>query len=260
MRTGIRCRRGCRAAERPLEQALGAFDDALDARILVDDPERIGRYAFTNTIVRQAVHDEIPRARHARLDARVGLAMEASPAGGHASAELALHFREAILLVGAEKAIEHTSRAGRDAASDFAFEDAVAYFDEALALLEQHAPNDASGRVELLIDRASAQVYVDERGGVLAAREAIERARTDGSPTQFGRAVAVFVEPMYGAAAFPDETLPGSSTRLAWCSATPTALQARLLAYESFKYAVHQLRGDGRGVSRSSRSCWLRGG
>ena len=139
-----------------------------------------------------------------------------------------------------------------DAASDFAFEDAVAYFDEALALLEQHAPNDASGRVELLIDRASAQVYVDERAGVLAAREAIERARTDGSPTQFGRAVAVFVEPMYGAAAFPDETRGLFDEARAVLGDTNTALQARLLAYESFKYAVHQLRGDGRALAEQS--------
>src|SRR5439155_145055 len=68
-----------------------------------------------------------------------------------------------------------------------------------------YSSGDASARVDLLTDLASAEVYVDERAGVETALRAVDAARTDGSAAQFGRAVAVFVEPVYGVSAFPAE-------------------------------------------------------
>jgi class 3 adenylate cyclase len=242
-----------RAADQPLESVLAGFDHALDARIVSENPSRPGRYAFSNALVRQVLHSDMSRAKRAQLHARVGAAMEASMPGEHASAELAVHFGHALALVGADKALEYTTRAGQDALADFAFEDAAVHFERALALVEEHAPKDAARRVELLIDLATALVYVDERAGVEAARRAVERARADGSTTQFGRAVEVFVEPMYGAAAFPAETTQLLDEARTVLGDTNPALRARLLAYESFKYGVFQLRGrDGRALAEES--------
>ena len=86
-----------------------------------------------------------------------------------------------------------------------------------------------------------------------ATLTAVEQARTDGSASQFGRAVAVFVEPTYGTAAYPDQTVGLFDEARAVLGTTNPALRARLLAYESFKYAVHQLRGrDGRALGEES--------
>ena len=242
-----------RAAEQPLADVLDAFDLALEARILHETDEQSGHYAFSNAVVRQVLHGEMPRARRAHLHARVGAAIEASPGQEHAAAELAVHFGHALPLVGADKAIEYTTRAGHDSVADFAFEDAVAHFEHALALVEQHSPKDTSRRIELLIDLAGALVYVDERAGVEAALRAVDLARTDGSPTQFGRAVEVFVEPMYGAATFPAETTKLFDEARSVLGDTNIALRARLLAFESFKYGVFQLAGrDGRMLAEES--------
>ena len=102
--------------------------------------------------------------------------------------------------------------------------------------------------VELLTDLAGALIQVDESAGVDAARRAVDAARADGTPAQFGRAVAVFVEPMYGVHAFPSlVTALLDEARAPRSASDHAALRARLLAFEAFKYAAFQLRGrDGR--------------
>ena len=241
------------AAEVPLEEVLGTFDTALAARIVDEDIVRPGRYLFANALIWQTLYHDMPRGTRTRLHARVGNGLEASARQRNVAALLARHFQQALPLVGAEKAIEYTAQAGRDALAEFAFDEAAARFETALGLLEEHTPKDTAGRVELLIDRAGALVYVDEREGVKAALMAVEQARVDGSASQFGRAVAAFVEPTYGTAAYPDQTVRLFDEARSVLGTTNPALRARLLAYESFKYAVHQLRGrDGRALAEES--------
>jgi tetratricopeptide (TPR) repeat protein len=171
----------------------------------------------------------------------------------YAAAELALHFTHAVPLVGAHKAIEYTTQAGRDALADLAFEDAAAHFERALRLVEQHAQDDTDSRVELLTDLASALVYVDERAGVETALRAVDAARADGTAAQFGRAVAVFVEPVYGVVGFPTEvSRVFDEVRVVLGEGHP-ALRARLQAFEAFKYATNQLHGrDARALAREA--------
>ena len=169
--------------------------------------------------------------------------MEASAGSVHAAAELAFHFTRAVPLVGSGKAISYTTQAGHDAVRDFAFEDAATYFERALELVEQYEPSPASRRVELLTDLASALVYVDEKAGVETALRAVDTARRDGSLVQFGRAVAVAVEPVYGVIAFPAKVTSLFDEARAVLGNGDPALRARLLAFEAFKYATHTLHG-----------------
>jgi hypothetical protein len=171
----------------------------------------------------------------------------------YAAAQLALHFTHAVALVGADKAIEYTTLAGRDALADLAFEDAVVHFARALRLVEQYSPGDASARVDLLTDLASAEVYVDEQAGVETALRAVDAARTDGSAAQFGRAAAVFVEPVHGVFAFPAEVKGVFDEVRVVLGDNDPALRARLLAFEAFKYATNQLHGrDARALAREA--------
>ena len=145
------------AAEVPLENVLDAFDAALAARIVDEDATRPGRYLFANALIWQTLYHDMPRARRTRLHARVGSGLEASARHSNTAALLARHFQQALPLVGAEKAIEYTAQAGRDALAEFAFDEAAARFESALRLLEENAPKDTAQKVELLIDRASAR-------------------------------------------------------------------------------------------------------
>ncbi|MCU1427659.1 MAG: family transcriptional regulator [Actinomycetia bacterium] len=241
------------AAGQPIDGVLASLDRAVEAGLVDADAALVGCYAFAHALIRQTVNAELGTARRAQIHAAVGKAMEEADGSIHRAAELALHFTEALPLVGARKAITYTTQAGLDALADFAFEDAVAHFEHALRLLEQHAPHDKPRRAELLTDLASALVYVDEQAGVETALRAVNAARNDGSPAQFGRAVAVFVEPTYGALTFPGEVTKLFDEARSVLDDRDPALRARLLAFEAFKYAVYQLRGrDGRRIAEEA--------
>ena len=242
-----------RAAGEPTAHILEALDVATDAGLVRQDPVRSGRYTFSHALVRQTLNATGGTARRAQLHARAGTAMEESEGSPYAAAELALHFVHAVPLLGARKAIEYTTQAGRDALADLAFEDATAHFERALHLVDQHTPTDKDSRVELLTDLASALVYVDERAGVETALRAVDAARADGTPAQFGRAVAVFVEPVYCVVAFPTEVMNVLDEARVVLGADVPALRARLLASESFKYATNQVHGrDAQALAREA--------
>jgi class 3 adenylate cyclase/tetratricopeptide (TPR) repeat protein len=238
-----------RAAEKPAAEVLESLDQAAHAGLVRQDETRMGRYRFTHALIRQTLTASLSTARLAQLHAAVGAAME-SGAGPRSASDLARHFTYAAPLVGVERAIQYTVQAGREALDNVAFEAAVAKFTDALELLDQYSPESDGLRVELLTDRASALVYVDERAGVDAALRAVEAARAEGSPAHFGRAVAVFVEPMHAVAAYPAEVTALFDEARVVLGGNEAALRARLLAFEAFKYAVYQLTGrDGRALA-----------
>ena len=175
-----------RATERPAAEVLESLDLAAAARLVHEHSGRMGWYAFSHALVRQTLYAELGSARRAQAHASVGLALEEGAVDPPA-AVLALHYAQAVLLVGAPKAIEHTTRAGHEALADLAFEDAASYFERALALLEEHEPGDTAHRIELLTDLANALDFVDERAGVDTAFRAVDAARAHGTPEQLAR-------------------------------------------------------------------------
>jgi class 3 adenylate cyclase/DNA-binding SARP family transcriptional activator len=232
------------AAQRPTGDVLESLDQATDARLVRERPGRMGQYAFSHALIRQTVYQELRTARRARLHARVGSAMEEADGSELPVAALAHHFTQAVPLGTALKAIEYTTKAGHEAVADLAFEDAVAHFERALDLLEQHVPGDRAQRVELLTDLADALVEVDEGAGVEAALRAVETARETGSPEQFGRAVAVFSERKHVGSQYlkADFATLYDETRAVLGDSDP-GLRARLLALEAFDYATDVLQG-----------------
>ena len=211
---------------------------------------RRGSYCFSHALIRQTLYAELGTGRRAQFHARVGAAMEQQVGSEPAAAVLAEHFTQAAALGEGPKALEYTTAAGRDAAAHLAFEDAAAYFEQALELLDQYAPADTAPRVELLISRAEALVCVDEKAGVHEALRAVEAARANGSPEQFGRAVAVFAQPVSAVMSYPDQvaTLLDEAQRV--LGDDHRALRARLMALEAFKYSAYQLQGrDGRALA-----------
>jgi class 3 adenylate cyclase len=236
-------------AEGPIEDVFDALDQATEARLVRDDPRRLGRYAFSHALIRQAVYKALGTARRAQLHERVGAAMEQEH-DGFRSAALAQHFTQAIPLIGAAKAIEYTTKAGHEAVDDLALEDAVAHFERALELLDEHGPRDEAGRIELLTDLAEALIFVDETAGIDAALRAVDAARANGSPEQFGRAVAVFAQPNSAALLHPTRVGRLLDEAQQQLGDADRCLRARLMALEAFKYSAYQLHGrDGRALA-----------
>jgi class 3 adenylate cyclase len=231
-----------RALDVPTEEVLESLDEAVAAGLVADDPAEMGRYSFSHALIRHTLYTELGAARRAQLHARVALALETAEHPVPSAAALAQHFTQALPLVDVTKALEYTTKAGKDAAADLAFEDAVAFFERSLDLVEHYAPDD-SGRVDLLIDRAEALVNVDERVGVEAAFSAVREARASGSPEQLGRAVVVFAEPGYGAQAYAHQVVSLLAEAVSALDDTHPALCARLVAIQAFKYASYQLPG-----------------
>src|SRR5262249_58113708 len=75
-----------RAAQQPTKDVLDALDQATDARLVREDPGRLGWYAFSHALIRQAVYGALGTAGRAPLHPRGGAALEENDKGGTAPA------------------------------------------------------------------------------------------------------------------------------------------------------------------------------
>jgi tetratricopeptide (TPR) repeat protein len=120
----------------------------------------IDRYQFTHTLIQETLADELSLTRRVRLHARIAEALEAlygEDADQHA-AELAHHFAQAQTLLGPDKLIRYSLAAGEAALAASAHEQALAYFERALA-----AKGDTA------IDNETAALYFGRGRAQLAA-------------------------------------------------------------------------------------------
>ena len=231
-----------RAGDWSPEIVLDALERASNAGVVDARTGHIGAYAFAHDLVRQALYADLSAAQKAQLHARVGTALEEQPTAPLASV-LAEHFSQALVLGTAPKALEYTIAAAREAALHLAFEDAAAIYGTALNLLEQYAPDDTGRRLEVLIEGAEVLTFVDESAGVAAATQAVDETRAHGTAEQFGRAVAVFAEPVAAVMASPERVEALLHEAQQALGEEHPALRARLMAVEAFKYAAYQLPG-----------------
>jgi DNA-binding SARP family transcriptional activator len=144
------------------ESFLGALDGVLAAGLVAESPLRTGRYSFSHALIRETLYEGLSAPRRARIHRRVGEALEAEAPEASLRA-LALHFTRAAGPQEAEKAIEYATRAGEQASSVLAHEEAADHYQRALEVLEQFRPEESERRVELLIALGEARVRAGER-------------------------------------------------------------------------------------------------
>ena len=119
-------------AELEAAQAIGVIEEVEDA---------VGRYRFSHALIQQTLISELSTTRRVGMHARIAEALEQileRNLEAHA-AELAFHFEEAQTLLGSEKMIRYSLLAGEQAMSSYAWEDAQAHFERALAAKEEQA-------------------------------------------------------------------------------------------------------------------------
>jgi DNA-binding CsgD family transcriptional regulator len=116
-----------------------AFVDSAMALGLIEEMADDGRYAFVHSLTRQAVLDRLPPSRRILLHARAAEALERQPVHPSRVARLAHHYVAAYSLGFHDRALHHTTEAGRLAERGLAFEEAAMWFERAAGLPETPA-------------------------------------------------------------------------------------------------------------------------
>ncbi|HVH44022.1 MAG TPA: hypothetical protein VM925_16840, partial [Labilithrix sp.] len=160
------------------EEIRTSLEEAETAGVVV----RLGpdTFSFSHVIVRDVLYRELSPRRRAELHASVADVLAAGNAPERAASEIATHLLEAIDAVGPARAFRASLDAATRAAAAFAFEDAIAILDKALAVIG--VPRiDAHLRAEALVVTGEARMRVgNTESGRSACTEAAAIARALG--------------------------------------------------------------------------------
>ena len=139
------------------EQLLGVIDEALAARLVEELPGGRERYRFSHSLIQQTLAEELSSSRKVRWHARIGEALEElyGVDGEAHAAELVYHFAKAESVLGTEKLVRYSLLAGEGALAAYAYEEALAHFQQGLVAREGR-PVDAE-TADLLFGLGRAQ-------------------------------------------------------------------------------------------------------
>jgi hypothetical protein len=212
----------CRHTAAQLQPQLSA---ALAAGIVVE-PEP-GLVAFSHALLREAIYREIPDDRRYELHDRAADLLERAQAAETGRGEIANHLLAALPRVGAERALTGSLRAAERALRTYAFEDAAAILEQALAAL---VASEIAPRLhcEVLLVLGEAQIRA-HRDGRPACLRAAELARELADPTLLSRAGLALGAEIWAGRVNPTLVALLEESRRALPGA-PSALRARVLA------------------------------
>ena len=173
------------------DEFLAALEEALGAVLLVESDERPGSYLFSHALIRETLYESMSALRRARIHKRVGEAIEAAQGRRHERylPELAYHFTRGADPDDAEKAITYALRAGEQATTMLAHEEAAEHYARALDVQGRFQPEASERRCELLLRLGEARVRGGERAlGSSAFRDAAALAEQLGDGASLARA------------------------------------------------------------------------
>src|SRR5262245_9265197 len=161
--------------ERSVEVLLEALTPALEHDIVARVPGTAGRYRFSHALVRETIYEELPPARRVAVHRALAQLLESRYANSPdiPLSELAHHFHEAAAGGDEPKAIDYAARAGHQAMSMLAYEEAVVQYRRALQLLELSGTADLHQQAALLLALGTAHVRAGQDD---EARNALRRA------------------------------------------------------------------------------------
>jgi tetratricopeptide (TPR) repeat protein len=216
------------------DELVERMDEAVEGRLVVEAPGRIGHYGFSHALIQQALYEDHTANRRASLHARVAEAIEALHP--EAVAGLAHHYSLAGERA-TRKVLAYARAAGEQALDLLAYEQAVREFSRALGALATVAGDDVAMRADLLVMLGTARTRAGDAPAAQASfAEAARIAREIGDGATLARAALGYG----GGAGFGgvwvrfhavDETLVGFlEDALAACPAGDERTRARLLA------------------------------
>ncbi|MGH3610985.1 MAG: ATP-binding protein, partial [Pseudonocardiaceae bacterium] len=186
------------------DEILDALDTALEASVLTESPERVGRFSFSHALINNTLYEQQSATRRARMHKRIAEALEelygADP--GDRLPELANHFSRAVVAADHTKAQDYARRAGDRALEQLAPEQALRWLNQALELIGQDA--EETERCELLIGIGTAQRDLGDPEFRATLLEAAAIARRTGNVSQLVRATLANTRGYHAAAGVVD--------------------------------------------------------
>ena len=140
-------------------ELLDRLETAVDASLLDESAERIGRFRFVHSLINQALYETLGATRRSSMHHRVAVALEelyGQEPADHV-AELALHWR--LAAVDGRKAGRYSAQAGRRALDSLAPDEAANLFTDALDML---GPDEDAERCRTLIGLGEAQQLIGD--------------------------------------------------------------------------------------------------
>jgi predicted ATPase len=175
---------------------LDVLSEAVAAGVITQDPVNPSRYAFVHDLVRETLYEGAPAARRLELHRSIGRVLEnvyRNDLEPHLS-ELAHHFTEAAPMGLANEGVDYSIRAGDQAATVLAYEDAVRHYECALRLLPLLEGTDIERRCEILLRLGDSQWRAgDTRAARGSFDECAEIAARSGLAEALARAALGFV-------------------------------------------------------------------
>ncbi|MFN2388284.1 MAG: AAA family ATPase [Actinomycetota bacterium] len=127
------------------DELLDAVDEAQQSHLVVPaGGSAEPHFSFVHELIRQTLLAQVAAPRRQRLHLRVGEAMERFYAGRESdrAVELAHHFYQAGAAADPATTVRYMTLAGEGALNAAAFEDALRFFKEAIALLDESAEEE----------------------------------------------------------------------------------------------------------------------
>ena len=170
------------------DELYDALDRAVASSVLTESPDRLGRFTFAHAIIDHTLYEALSANRRARLHRRVAEVLEElGSQDPDRLPELAYHWYAAGNATDPDRAIESARRAGAQALTTLAPDEAMRWFAQALELLDRHqAPPDsgeaesalAARRAQLLVGLGSAQTRAGDGLARATLLDAAQAART----------------------------------------------------------------------------------
>ena len=214
------------------DELLTALEEATLARLLVEVPGP--RYRFAHALVRATLYDELTGARRLALHRRVGEAIESLH--GRALDDylpaLAHHWaRASAPAADTARAVDYAARAGDRALTQLAPDEAVAYYRQALELLDVAGPAPGQ-RLRLLIALGEAQRQAGDPAHRETLLSAASLAAEQGDAGALARAALANTRPIFSSAVgeVDDERVASLEAALGATGHDDAPTRARLLA------------------------------
>jgi class 3 adenylate cyclase len=171
-----------RVAELSPEELMAAAQESIAERLVTEVGQM--RFSFAHALVRDTLYEEVSSAQRSALHERIGLALEEMCGEDPDSriGELAHHFLSAAPRGDITKAISYADRAGAQAMSQLAYEEAAELYGRALEVLDLSEEPDEALRTRLLLCLGGAQTGASRFADASDAfHGAAESARETGS-------------------------------------------------------------------------------
>ncbi|HEX6459566.1 MAG TPA: AAA family ATPase [Thermoleophilaceae bacterium] len=193
--------------ERVVNVERDALEQAGEAGLVGEVPQRPARYAFAHALTRTVLYSQL--SAPPQVHEQIARCLEEWHEAGRdvRLADISSHYMWALPRGDAAHAIDFAARTAEESTAMLAYEDAAAHLARALSALDEHIPDDTRRRARLLLDLGHAQ---RRSGRMPEAREtfmsAVEAARELGDATLLAQAVLGYGGGFFESA-YVDETM-----------------------------------------------------